>query len=335
MPTQPTAQTPAVTPATDDDFEIDFDAIDRKVAEGRASGGDPAPKTTAKPADEPEIEVVEAPAVAKSAILKPEDGLEKLKQQLEAEKAARLASDAARQTAEQHAREASAAEVEARTKTQGTELEFLTTAIGSLTRETDALESRYAEAMAAQDYAGAAKAQREMANNAAKLQRLEEGKSALEKAPKPQPRQFQDPVEQFASRLSAPAAAWIRAHPEYVRNQAKNDELLAADALARARRVRMDTPEYFKMVEDTLGLTQNPETASTIEVDTTPQRATGGRQTAPAAAPVSRAGGGQGSRPNTVRLTSEEVEMAKMMDMTPEQYAKNKIALQREGKMVN
>jgi hypothetical protein len=334
MPTQPTAQTPAVTPAADDDFEIDFDAIDRKVAEGRASGSDPAPKPAAKPTDEPEIEVVEAPAVAKSAILKPEDGLEKLKQQLEAEKAARLASDAARQTAEQHAREAAAAELQARTDVQASDLTVTTSAIASLTEKGTLLEQRYAEAASIGDHLAMGKISREMSANEAKLVRLEESKVHLEKAPKPQLRIPSDPVEKFAAALAPQSAAWIRAHPEYVRDRGKNAELMAAHQIALARGHAGDSPEYFKSIEKTLDMAQ-PVAEPTIEVDTTPQRATGGRQAAPAAAPVSRGGSGQGSRPNTVRLTSEEVEMAKMMDMTPEQYAKNKIALQREGKMVN
>jgi hypothetical protein len=324
--------TTAVTIPANDDLEVDFDAIDRKVAEGRAQSATPEPKATAKPADEPIVEVIDAPA-AKMPILKPEDGLEKLRLQLEAEKTARLASDSARQVAEQHAREASQAEVEARTKTQGTELEFLTTAIASVTQQTDALESRYAEAMAAQDYAGAAKAQREMATNAAKLQRLEEGKSALEKAPKPQPRQFVDPVERFASTLDAPSAAWIRSHPEYVRDPKKNRALMAAHNLTESEDIRAGSPEYFARIEETLKLRQPDPVIDDIPEPVVAAQATGGRRAAPASAPVSRAGSGQGSRPNTVRLTSEEVEMAKMMDMTPEQYARQKVALQREGKL--
>ena len=54
---------------------------------------------------------------------------------------------------------------------------------------------------------------------------------------------------------------------------------------------------------------------------------------APAAAPVSRSGTASGTRPNVVRLSSEEREMASMMGMSPEDYARNKIALKREGKL--
>jgi phage I-like protein len=34
-----------------------------------------------------------------------------------------------------------------------------------------------------------------------------------------------------------------------------------------------------------------------------------------------------------VRLSAEEREMATMMGMTPEDYARNKVALKREGKL--
>ena len=57
------------------------------------------------------------------------------------------------------------------------------------------------------------------------------------------------------------------------------------------------------------------------------------RRTPPPSAPVSRSSAGPGTRPNTVRLTSQEREMASMMGMTVEEYAKNKLALQKEGKL--
>ena len=57
------------------------------------------------------------------------------------------------------------------------------------------------------------------------------------------------------------------------------------------------------------------------------------RRSAPPAAPVSRSGNGTGSSPNVVRLTSAEREIASMMGMTDKEYAKNKVALQKEGKL--
>jgi len=57
------------------------------------------------------------------------------------------------------------------------------------------------------------------------------------------------------------------------------------------------------------------------------------RKAPPPAAPSSRAASnGSGGR-NAVTLTREEREMAGIMGMTPEEYAKNKVALKKEGKL--
>jgi phage I-like protein len=48
---------------------------------------------------------------------------------------------------------------------------------------------------------------------------------------------------------------------------------------------------------------------------------------------VSRAASSDGPRPNTVRLTADEREIAKSMGLTDVEYAKNKLDLQREGLM--
>jgi hypothetical protein len=38
-------------------------------------------------------------------------------------------------------------------------------------------------------------------------------------------------------------------------------------------------------------------------------------------------------KPTTVRLTPEQREMASMMGQTPEEYARNMVALKREGRL--
>jgi prepilin-type processing-associated H-X9-DG protein len=85
-----------------------------------------------------------------------------------------------------------------------------------------------------------------------------------------------------------------------------------------------DSNEYFATVENLLQV-------STGEAMSEAAQPTGRRSTAtpPPAAPVSRDTRGG----NIVRLTSEEREMAEMMKMTPEEYAKNKVALKKEGRM--
>ncbi len=302
---------------TEADIKIDLDAADAEKAA----------KAAPQPADTPEIEVAPPkpePKPAETKVLKPEEGLDKLKKQLEDEKLAR-------QDAERRAAESAEAERQARTEKQGTELDLVTNAIATVTQANDQLEEKYAAALQAGDFAGAAKINREMSNNSAKLLQLESGKQRLESAPKPVARAPQDPVEKFAQSLSPQSAAWVRSHPEYVRDPKKNSKMLAAHQMALADDIAADSPEYFAAIERTLGLSMpDPEPDADPMAEAARPAA---RRSAPAAAPVTRSGNGAGPRPNVVTLSPAEVEMAKMMDMTPEEYARNKVALKKDGRL--
>jgi hypothetical protein len=306
-----------LTNATVDEIKIDLDEADAAAAE----------KTKKKPKADPDEPIVEvaAPAPDPKPIVQPEDGLEKLKKQLDDEKNLRIA-------AERRADEASASEVAARTESQDNRLHVVTSAIATVTQANDVLETRYAESLQTQDFAAAAKIQREMATNAAKLNDLERGKIALEKAPKPTVRPPSDPVEQFVAEMTPQSAAWIRAHADYVTDGKKNKKMIAAHNWALSNDIAPDSPEYFASIERTLGLAK-PEP---VVPDVDPMAETAKptvRRAPPAAAPVTRSGNGAGNRPNVVTLSSEEVEMAGMMGQTPEEYARNKIALKKEGRL--
>jgi len=315
-----------------EEITVDIDAADAEAARKAAE----AAKKTANGADIPEIELESAapePARPTKTELTPTEGIAKLQKQLDEEKAARIA-------AETRAHEASQGEVAARTDVQKTQLDLVTSAIERVTAANDTLESQYADAMTAQDFKAAAKVQRAMSDNSAKLAQLEAGKSALEKAPKPTLRAAVDPVEQFTANLSPPSAAWVRAHPEFVRDKLKNQQMIAAHQIAVARGHKADTPEYFGSIEKTLDLTPPaarpdiPDEADDPMADAAQPVNGTGRQAAPAA-PVSRSssGNGGGSRPNVVKLTPAEVEIAGNMGMTVEEYARNKVALKKEGKL--
>jgi len=318
-----------------DEISIDLEAADAKVAADaakKAANGASAENNT----DPTEVAVekvdAEAPRTEKTAV-SPEEGVEKLKRQLEEERAGR-------QDAERRANEAARGEAEARGEVQKSELDLVKGAIERLTESNDTLEGQYADALAAQDFKTAAKLNRQMSDNSAKLTQLEAGKKALESAPKPVPRAPADPVEQFCSQLSPASATWVRAHPEFVRDSHKNRQMIAAHELALARGHKADTAEYFASVEKTLDLTA-PVVA---KVDPVPDasadaaQAVGGRA-APAAAPVSRSNGAHGNRPNVVTLTAQEAEVAHLTfpGMDPKkaeiEYARNKVALKREGKL--
>lgn len=314
-----------------EEITLDIDALDAAAA-AKATPDKKAPET-------PEIKIEtaasETTAVPEKSVVTPEEGLKKLQKQLDDERTARLA-------AESRANEAAAGEAEARGAVQTTQLDMIKGAIAQVTQANDTLESQYADAMTAQDFKAAAKVQRQMADNSAKLAQLEAGKNALEKAPKPIPRAPVDPVEAFAKDLTPASASWVRAHPEYVRDQAKNRKMIAAHHIALADGCAADTPEYFKSIEETLKIgpiiAKPPETPTDEDpMGAGAQPMNGGRQAAPAA-PVSRSTpNNSGSRNGRITLTPAQVEAAHESfpdSKTPlEDYARELLALRKEGKI--
>jgi hypothetical protein len=300
-----------------------------------------APDGTRYTAADVEIEVEEPkkPEKPKAAVVKTDDGLEKLKTQLAEEKKRGDEEREGRLAAENRAREAAESEAREKNKSQATELDLVKGAITSLTQANDALEEKYATALAAQDYAAASKAQREMSANEAKLVDLNRGKTNMESAPKAIPRAALDPVDTFARNIQAngypKSADWVRQHPEYVRDPAKNRKLMAAHELAMADGNAADSPGYFASIEETLRIAapqlavDDPSTEAARLSAARPSR-----QAAPPSAPVSRSGNGTGgANRQIITLSREQIEAAKLMDMTPEDYAKQVIALKAEGRM--
>jgi hypothetical protein len=297
---------------TEKEIEIDFDAVE-------------------KAAKEPEIKIEEAKE-APSAEISPEDGIETLKKRFEEERLARI-------EAERRADAASRAANEARGQVDEGNLQLVTSAIDTLKRETDILKANLRAAMATGDYSAAADAQEAMADAKAKLLQLENGRAALQeqaKNPRIHPQQIPayDPVETLASQLSPRSAAWVRAHPEFARNERLTQKMVAAHNLVTADGMQPDTDEYFESVERILGVQAPAASTAAAEAPMSAASAPTQRRSSPAAAPVSRSGTGTGGgSPNVVRLSADEREMAKMMGMTAEEYARNKLALIKDGKL--
>lgn len=285
------------------------------------------------PTEQPVEEVALAePAKKEAKVVEPEAGLEKLKKQLEDEQRDKQAATSRAQAAEADAAAARAAEVQARTEVHDSRLSEVVSAIARVKQTKELLKASYMEAAAAGDHSKMADLQDQMTDAAVDLRQLERGKQQIESTPKPQARPaitITDPVEKLASQLSSRSASWVRAHPEYATG-AKYQKMIAAHQLALADGVSADTDAYFEAIEDTLKLRQAP---LATEVETAPQVATGGRAAAPAAAPVSRSGGGNGSKPITMRLTKEMREMAALNGMTDQEYAKYRQQLIDEGQI--
>jgi hypothetical protein len=275
--------------------------------------------------DEDEITLELAPEEAPEAPQEEEPAyITDLKRQLAEEKAARI-------QAEQKAHQANRETHRAKSEVDDTNLQLVVNAIDTVNRDLELLGQAHTYALQSGDFDRATKIQREMSANEAKLLQLNNGKEAMENAPRqPEPQMAPlDPVEDFASRLSPRSADWVRRHPEFVRDQRLNAKMIAAHNLAVADGIPTDTDEYFDAIEETLKVTPKPAQNDTD--DQYAAKAVRRRDAAPAAAPANR--GGQSASSNVVRLTAAEREMAEMMGMKPEDYAKHKVALKKEGKM--
>lgn len=286
-----------------------------------------------KPEDDKidEIEVVEAekePEISKKEVSEPEEGIQELKMKLEQERNARL-------EAEKRARMAYETAADAKNEVQDTNLQLVKNAIDTVKRNNEILKYNYSEAMAVGDYNKAAEIQETMGMNSAKLMELERGRAHMENAPKivaPEPPRPSDPVEALASQLSPRSADWVRRNPQCVTDPRMYQKMVAAHNLAVADGYVPDSDDYFGVIEDTLKIGRRVN----IDQDDDPMSGAAKvtqRRSAPPAAPVSRGGGGTGSRPNEVRLTREEIETARDLGMTEKEYARNKMLLKKEGRL--
>jgi len=278
--------------------------------------------------DEIKVEIEsEAAPEPKVAEKTPEEGINELKQRLEMERKAR-------EEAEKRAHEARISVQKAESEAKDANYTMIVNAIETIKGRGEALKTAYREAMSVGDYDKVAEIQEAIAINAGRLQELKKGEKAIkdqmeqdEKAPKiePVPPSTPDMVEQMASRTSPRSAQWLRDNKDNIRDERTIRKMFRAHEDAIDEGISADSDEYFEFIEGRLGF--NKQSESPMSAASAPAQK---RSAPPPAAPVSR---GNSTRPNVVRLTRDQADMAKMMGMTEAEYAKNMLALQKEGKL--
>ena len=274
---------------------------------------------------EDEIQIVEAPEepkIEEKPQLSVEDGINELKFKLEEERKAREA-------AERRAKEAMEQASLYKNDAADSNMNMIDTAIDTIKRNQEILKQNLRDAVAMGDADAQADILMSIQKTQSDHEKLMYGKQQYEATVKAAPA---DPVEAMAANLTPRSAEWVRAHPEYARDQALTRRMVRAHEDALDEGIRPDTDEYFDYVETRLKVRQAPvqQEAALSEASTS---TSGRRAAAPPAAPVSRSGTGTGSRPNVVTLTRAEQEAARDMGMTPKEYAENKMALVRAGKL--
>jgi hypothetical protein len=145
-------------------------------------------------APEEEPEVVEAPQEEEPAYIT------ELKRQLAEEKAARI-------KAEQQAHQANRETHKARSEVDETNLQLVVNAIDTVNRDLELLGQAHTYALQSGDFDRATKIQREMSANEAKLLQLNNGKEAMENAPRqPEPQMPPQTLWKLLRRNCRPAA---------------------------------------------------------------------------------------------------------------------------------
>lgn len=274
---------------------------------------------------EDEIQIVEAPEepkIEEKPQLSVEAGIDALKTQLEEERRAR---EAAERRAKEAMEQASAAKNDA----ADSNMKMIDNALETLKRNQEILKQNLRDAVAMGDADAQADIMMSLNKTDNDLREVQRGKQQYETTVK---RSAADPVEALASQLTPRSAEWIRAHPEAVHDPVMNRKLRRAHEDAIDDGLVADSDEYFSYVENRLNVRKpvQQQEAALSEASTS---TAGRRAAAPPAAPVSRSGTGTGGRPNVVTLTRAEQEAARDMGMTPKEYAENKMALVRAGKL--
>lgn len=287
------------------------------------------------PKAEPEIDIgAEKPAepeakAAESAASAESEAVELLKREVEAK---RREAEVARRMKEEAERVAAMRQQEIRhvqVQAADNQVTAFVNAIASFEREGEMLEKELTNALENNDYTKAAKLQRQLGQIDNRLSMLSQGKEQLEaqlnqervaleqqmRAPPP-PQQPLDPVEAQIVGLPDRAKNWIRQRPEVITNPSLNAKMRAAHYSAVAEGIPEGSDDYYSYVEQTMGYGEN-------KTGTQPQTQQRQRSIS-MAAPVTRSSSPASPTSSgevTIHLTPEMREIARMNDMTDEQYA--------------
>jgi hypothetical protein len=315
--------------------------------------GDKEAKVSEPAAKDKEVEAGSPVEKKKPEVDEREKALNDLRRQYEHQKKLADAEREARKKAEEYARQQAQQVGYARTEVQDSNLKIILNAIDATEQAASNAERDYADAMAAGDYASAARAQRMIAQAESHLLQLQNGRQRLEESlqqntaegsvyepemPNFEPSVPQDPVEMYASKLAPKSAQWLREHPDAVN---KIGKLTRAHQDAVEDGITPESPDYFRFIEGRLGYGRNAGGDDVEQAASEPVAYQSKKSMA--SAPVSSNGSISSPRSsqngNVMTLSSSEVEVALLMepelprDKAIEAYARNKARLITEGKL--
>lgn len=205
----------------------------------------------------------------------------------------------------------------------------IATAAEAVKAEIDGLKKEHTTALEAGEYGTVSEIQEKMADAVARRREIEDAKTApVERRAQPA---APDPVDAYIGQFSAASQAWLRDHKDCVTDPKMNNKMIGAHHRAVAEGYKPDSNEYFDFMEKDIGL--KVDDAGEIEPE---QRLQPQRRAAPslAARPSRQPPAANGRQaPREVRLTADEVAVAKENGLTPAEYAREKVKLEDEGRI--
>lgn len=239
--------------------------------------------------------------------------------------------EAARRRAEAAEREAA----QIKTRVVDTEIDAVANALAVSEMELDTAKRDLKKAMEDGDFDGVVSANERLAQKTLEINRLKEGKDALEARSTKQQAEPSDPFENYVSRFTPRSQDYLRKHKEVVTDPKKNKLLIAAHYEAEANGHTADTDDYFDFIDQRMGYKQ---------VDDKPAPRAQPRGTTPAA-PVSRSvdSSSSSTTPNVIKLSPGEARAAtdgtilwnhgpdKGKPIGVKEYARRKAMMQRDG----
>lgn len=222
----------------------------------------------------------------------------------------------------------------------------IATALGAATREKEGLIAELKSAGESGDFGRMGEINVRLGELGAELRDLTRGKDAYEQERQrrlDRPPERNEPVagsatergilamlgagsrDQFLANRTEPTARWLREHGEFFTDAAAHDRIVGADALAKGRGLEVDTPAYFKFIEE-----------QALDKVAAPRREREERGTpTPGAAPSRDAPGptgrDRGSRDGDIYVSSDDRKSAEWMGVDPVDYVREKERLTRTG----
>lgn len=265
-----------------------------------------------------------------------EESIEELKSKLKDTKQKYAQEKKARQEAEAAAQQAAQQAYKASAEVEENQIHLVSGALDTLRREQEMLKNTMKEVMAVGDFDRAVELQEAFQSNINKITRLEDGLNEMKNNTRREAPQApaRDLVDTLIQQVTPRSAKWLDSNREHLQDPRMLRIMERAHGDALDNQIIPESDDYFRFIENRLGIGKSKEAPRNSRYDDDDEpvmsgasNATHRRQSAPAAAPVSRSSSGPSGNPRVIRLTPDQAEAARISGISPKQYWEN---LQRE-----